>query len=125
MLSGVYLILGYYTVGFFQAEKTSSVTVEAVANTVQAEQLARTGISLALVKMGDDVSVKAFDSLTTSMNSGTITYQATMLTATTSRITSRAVFNDRQIIVTAVFTHGGDRWRITRTFASPTPEKVS
>lgn len=125
MLSGVYLILGFYTVSFYQAERTSSTTVEAVANTVQAEQLARTGISLALVMMGDDLAVKSFSEQTASMSSGTISYQATSLTTTTSEITSTAVFNGRTITMTAVFTYSDGRWRITRTYATPTAEVVS
>lgn len=125
MLSGVYLILGFYTISFYNAERTSSTTVEAVANTVQAEQLARTGISLALVQLGDNSAVNSFSEQSASMSSGTITYEATGLTSTTSEITSTAVFNGRTITMTAVFTYSDGRWRITRTYATPTAEVVS
>lgn len=125
MLSGVYLILGFYTISFYNAERTSSTTVEAVANTVQAEQLARTGISLALVQLGDNSAVNSFTEKTASLSSGTISYSATGLTATTTQITSSAEFNGRTITMSAVFTYNNGRWRITRIYSTPTAELVS
>ncbi|MCK9407499.1 MAG: hypothetical protein WCX28_13485 [Bacteriovoracaceae bacterium] len=122
MLSGVYLILGFYTVSFYQAERTNSITVEAVANTVQAEQLARTGISLALSKMGDKYSTPNFSENVT-MSGGTIEYSAVRL-GSQSTITSTATFNSREISMTALFTFDRGRWRITRIYAVPTAEIV-
>jgi hypothetical protein len=125
MLSGVYLILGFYNVSFYRAERTNGTTVEAVANTVQAEQLARTGVSMALVKMGADAALKFFPDQTASLSNGTITYKAETISSSTSKITSTAVFNGRTITMTAVFTYSSSRWRMTSLYATPTKEVVS
>ncbi|MCK9407604.1 MAG: hypothetical protein WCX28_00235 [Bacteriovoracaceae bacterium] len=123
MLSGVYLILGFYTVSFYQAERTNSYTVEAVSNSVQAEHLARTGISMALVKMGNDSGIPNFTE-DASLSGGTIQYSA-VVSGLQSTITSSALFNGRQIDMTALFTFDRGRWRITRIYVTPTPEVIS
>ena len=125
MLSGVYLILGFYTLSFYQADRTNSITVEAVANSVQAEQLARTGISMAMTKMGGSSAVSSFVSESVSMTNGTVTYQADVLTGSQSKITSTGVFNGRTITMTAVFSYDRGRWRMIRSYATPTSEVVS
>jgi len=126
MLSGVYLILGFYTVSFYQADRTNSVSVEAVANSVQAEQLARTGISMALADMGSSSTTKSFAAKSVSMTNGTITYSAsTTGISSQSKITSTAVFNGRTITMTAIFSYDRGRWRMIRSYATPTAELVS
>ena len=126
MLSGVYLILGFYTVSFYQAERTNSLTVEAVANSVQAEQLARTGISMALVEMGSSSTTTSFSTKTVSMTGGSVTYSATTTAITSqSKITSTADFNGRTVSMTAIFSYDRGRWRMIRSYATPTAEVVS
>jgi hypothetical protein len=123
MLSGVYLILGFYTVSFYQADRTNSISVVAAANSVQAEQLARTGISMALAKMGNNASIPSFTEAS-SMSDGTISYTAAV-SGTKTNITSTATFNGRSISMKAVFTFYNGRWRLTQTYAIPTAEAVS
>jgi len=125
MLSGVYLILGYYLVGFYQVERTNSHTVEAVANSVQAEQLARTGVNLSMVRLGEFLGTKSFTASTASMSGGTINFEATAMSGAYSKVTSTATFNGRTITVTAVMYHNGDRWVINRTYVTPTKENIS
>ncbi len=125
MLSGVYLILGYYLIGFYQVERTNSHTVEAVANSVQAEQLARTGVNLSMVRLGEFLGTKSFSTRTASMSGGTINYVATAMSGSYSKVTSTATFNGRTITITAVMYHNGDRWEIDRTYVTPTKENVS
>ncbi len=125
MLSGVYLILGYYLVGFYQVERTNSHTVEAVANSVQAEQLARTGVNLSMVRLGEFLGTKSFSTRTASMSGGTISYVATAMSGSYSKVTSTATFNGRTITITAVMYHNGDRWVIDRTYVTPTKENIS
>jgi hypothetical protein len=123
MLSGVYLILGFYTVSFYQADRSNGVTVEAVANSVQAEQLARTGISMALAKMGNNSLIPNFTEDVT-MSGGTVQYAA-VTSGTQSSITSTATFSGRTITMTAVFSYTSGRWRVARIYANPTAETVS
>lgn len=123
MLSGVYLILGFYTVSFYQADRTNSISVVAAANSVQAEQLARTGIAMALAKMGNNAAITSFSD-NASMSSGTISYTAAVA-GTRTNITSTATFNGRSISMKAVFTFYNGRWRLSQTYAVPAPEAIS
>jgi hypothetical protein len=125
MLSGIYLMLGFYTVSFYRADRTNGTTVEAVANTVQAEQLARTGISMALSMMGNDLAAITLAPQNAALSSGNISFQAAPISASSSKITSTAVFNGRTITMTAVFTYDRGRWRITRAYTPPTAELIS
>lgn len=125
MLSGVYLILGYYLVGFYQVERTNSHTVEAVANSVQAEQLARTGVNLSMTRLGEHLGSKSFSTQNASMSGGSISYVATAMSGNYSKVTSTATFNGRTITITAVMFHNGDRWVINRTYVTPTKENIS
>lgn len=119
MLSGVYLIVGFYTVSFYQADVLNSSTVEAVANNVQAEQLARSGVSLAMAAMADDGAMTSFAEQSVNASNGTIEYKAEALTATTSKITSTGTFNGKTVTVTAVFNYNDGRWRYQQVYLSP------
>lgn len=125
MLSGIYLIVGFYTVGFHQADRTNSTAAEAVGNSVQAAQLARTGISMALEKMGSNSSIASFASESVTMTDGEVTYRAVSISATQSHITSMALFNGRTITMTAVFSYDRGRWRMIKSYTPPTGEVVS
>ncbi len=125
MLSGLYLILGSYTISFYESDRVNSVSVEAVTNSVQAEQLARTGIAIAMEKMGANGTLKSFPTESVTMTDGTISYSAASISATQSRITSTALFNGRTISVTAIFSYDRGRWRMIRSYATPTAELIS
>ncbi|MFA6468600.1 MAG: hypothetical protein WCW35_06870 [Bacteroidota bacterium] len=125
MLSGVYLMLGMYNVSFYQADRLNSTAVEAVANAVQAEQLARTGISIAVTTMADDVSKNTLGQQTVSFTNGTITYQAWILSGTQSKVTSTGTFNGKTVTMKAVVSFERNRWRVLRSYVIPSPDTVS
>ena len=122
MLSGIYLILGFYTVGFGVADESNFALASQVATQVQAEQIARTGLSLAMTKVGGTNSVgnRTYSELTASVMNGSVKYKADALSSTQSQITSTGTFNGKTVVVKAVFVYYNSRWRVSRLYVTPT-----
>ena len=118
MLSGVYLILGMYTIGFDTAHQSNFDLAAYTATQIQAEQIARTGISLAMTKMGGNSTMHSFNSTSAFVMGGSVVYSATG-TSSQSQVTSVATFNGARTVVTAVFTFYNNRWRISRLYVPP------
>ncbi|MDP1678019.1 MAG: hypothetical protein Q8L88_14265, partial [Bacteroidota bacterium] len=124
MLSGIYLILGMYTVSFTAADRNNSSISESVANSIQAEQIARTGISLAMTKMGGTYSssTRSYGAQNATVMNGSVVYSAsqTGLPASQSQVTSTGTFAGKTITVKAVFSYDRNRWRLIRMYVPPT-----
>lgn len=122
MLSGVYLILGMYTISFGVADESSFQLASKTANTIQAEQIARTGISLAMTKMGNNSSMNSYPATSASVINGLVVYSAspTGLPTSQSQITSTGTFNGKTVTMKAVFSYDRNRWRLIRMYAPPT-----
>jgi hypothetical protein len=121
MLSGIYLILGMYTVSFTSADRNNSSISESVANSIQAEQIARTGISLAMTKMGASSSTSSYTNQNASVMNGSVVYSASQsgLPATQSQVTSTGTFSGKTITIKAVFSYDRNRWRVIRMYVPP------
>lgn len=124
MLSGVYLILGMYAVSFTAADRTNSAISESVANKIQAEQIARTGISLAMTKMGGTYSLatRSYTDQNASYMNGSLVYSAsqTGLPSSQSEVTSTGTFAGKTVTIKAVFSYERNRWRVIRMYLPPT-----
>ena len=118
MLSGVYMILGMYTVSFDAAHQSNFDLAAKTATSIQAEQIARTGISLAMTKMGGNSSIYSYSDVSASVMGGSVVYSATG-TSSQSQVTSTATYNGKTIVVKAVFTFYHNRWRISRLYVPP------
>ncbi len=119
MLSGVYVILGFYTISFNRADETNFSTALNAASSAQAEQLARTGISLALAYMADNSSLYSFSTQSLSTMGGSVEYAAShpaLFPATQSEVTTTGTFNGKQVVMTAVFHYYGGRWKVLRVY---------
>lgn len=120
MLSGVYLIIGFYSLSFNRVDEVNFSTANSIASQMQAEQMAHTGVSLALSYMADNSSISSFSTRSfTSSNGGTITYSASRpasFPSTQSQIVSVGTFNGKQVTMTAVFHYYGGRWKIARIY---------
>ncbi len=121
MLSGVYLILGMYTVSFTAADRNNSTIAESVANSIQAEQIARTGISLAMTKMGSSFATSSYTNQNASVMNGSVVYSAsqTGLPTSQSQVTSTATFAGKTVTIKAVFSYDRNRWRVIRMYVPP------
>ena len=121
MLSGVYLILGMYTVSFTAADRNNSSIAESVANSIQAEQIARTGISLAMTKMGSSFATSSYTNQNASVMNGSVVYSAsqTGLPTSQSQVTSTATFAGKTVTIKAVFSYDRNRWRVIRMYVPP------
>ena len=123
MLSGIYLILGMYTVSFTAADRNNSALSESVANSIQAEQIARTGISFAMKKMGGTYSLttRSYPNQNASVLNGSVVYSAsqTGLPASQSQVTSTGTFSGKTVTIKAVFSYERNRWRLIRMYVPP------
>lgn len=122
MISGIYLILGMYTLSFQTSETTHSESVIAVANSTKADGLAKTGISLALAKMGTNAALHTYSEEQRSVDGGILAFSATQpdgFSSTQTKVTSTAIVHDDTVKVVAIFTYDRGRWRITRSFLHP------
>ena len=119
MLSGVYVILGVYVINFNSVDTTILDSALSTASTAQAEQLARTGLSLALAYMADNSATYSFSERSLSTMGGSVTYSAdrpASLPASQSQVVAVGTFNGKQITMTAVFQYYGGRWKIARIY---------
>ena len=119
MLTGVYLMLGMYTVSFDAAHQSNFDLAASTATAVQAEQIARTGISLAMTKMGASSATNSFSDNTASLLNGTVTYSA-IGNSSQSEITSTSTYNGKTVVVKATFVYYHNRWRVSRLYVPPT-----
>ncbi|MEW5799428.1 MAG: hypothetical protein AB1728_10535 [Bacteroidota bacterium] len=119
MLSGVYIILGFYTISFNRADETNLSTALKSVSAAQAEQLARTGMSLALAYMADDPALYSFSTRSLTTMGGTVEYASSRpasFSATQSEVRATGTFNGNQVVMTAVFHYYGGRWKVLRVY---------
>ncbi len=120
VLSGVYLMLGFYTVSFNAADEANFSTALTVATEMQAEQLAKTGVSLALQKFADYNWMSSISPTSVSTMGGSITYSASRPASfplTQVEVISTGYYNDKIVKSTAVFHYYGGRWKMLRVIS--------
>lgn len=117
----MYIILGLYVFGFNSADEVTSKVSYTAAVTTQAEQLAQTGVSMALLKLGSVSSASLTTQSKTTMG-GTVTYDAQQgsLSSDQRTITSSATIgtsaNAVTVTVKSVVHFDKNRWRVLRTY---------
>ncbi len=119
LISGMYIVLGLYISGFNTADDASSNLAVSSAVSVQTEQIAQSGVSLALVRMGNNNTYTAFSTQKTTMG-GTVTYSASKLPSSESQIISIATLvsgsKTTTVKTTSIASFEKGLWRISRTF---------
>lgn len=132
MLSGVYLMLGIFTLSFNSADGTNSRTAMREAQFAQAEQLARLGISVAAAsKTFRETNLDTPYQHTITLNGNTLSYTIERISAITpqkARITStvdvketknvngiltEVVVGKVTVIGNYIYPSGSGRWRFT------------
>jgi len=128
MLSGVYLIFGFYIVAFNNADESMYKSSMKTATLAQSEQLANTGLSLARTYMADYSSRDTFEPRTFVSGNDTVSYSAerpvgfppsqTQVTSVASHTTvvDNEVKVTRMVTQTSVFQFHNGRWKMLRTF---------
>lgn len=118
LITGVYVVLGLYIFGFNSADETTSKLAYTSAVKAQAEQLAQTGVSMALINLGSS-SAATISSASKSTMGGTVSYSATDLSGQ-RKITSNATIgsgdNAVTVTTTSIASFDKGRWRIQRTY---------
>ena len=102
LISGVYIILGLYTFAFNNSDETVSKLAYTAGNQTQAEQLAKTGLSLALLKLysynpSTNYSYTYFSTQNASSMGGSVTYN--VLQAQNVYLTDKANFLNQEMMV--------------------------
>jgi hypothetical protein len=130
MLSGVYLIFGFYMVAFNNADESMFKTSLKTATMAQEEQFAQTGLSLASGYMSNDASRATFATRTFVSGTDTVRYSATRpasFPASQTQVTSVAshttvvggvVKVTRAVTQTAVYQYHNNRWKQVRVFTT-------
>lgn len=119
LLTGVYAILGVYTVNFSSADQANFSRALEVSSTLQSEQLATAGVSIALTELGSDASKSSISTRRVTMLGGTVTISAERplsYPATLTQVVSTGLFNNEQVRITSVMQYNGGRWKVLRTF---------
>lgn len=119
LLTGVYTILGVYTVNFSGADQANFARALEVSSSLQSEQLATAGVSLALTELGSDAAKSAISVRRVSMLGGTVTISAerpASFPASLTQVVSTGLFNNEQVRITTVMQYHGGRWKVLRTF---------
>lgn len=121
MLSGVYVILGFYTMSFNQVNEANFSNAVRSASINQAEHLAQTGISLAQAYLGNNATLYSFPARSLTTMGGTVTYNAerpASFPITQTQVTATGVYNGKQVVMTAVFHYYGGRWKLLRVYTN-------
>ena len=130
MLSGVYLIFGFYSVAFNHADESMFKSAMKTATLAQAEQLAQTGLSLASGYMANDASKSSFATRTFVTGNDTVRYSASQpagFPASQTQVTSVATHTtvvggiakvSRTVTQTAVYQYHNNRWKQMRVFTT-------
>jgi hypothetical protein len=108
-----------YTFGFNSIDEAANSSAIAVGISVQSEQIAATGISLALVVMSNDPTFSTLPSCSLSAMGGRVTYSITRpasIASTERLITSISTINSTQKTTSAVVQFDKGRWRVLRTY---------
>ena len=130
MLSGVYLIFGFYTIAFNNADESMFKSSTKTATIAQEEQLAQTGLSLASGYMGTNSLRSSYITRTFVSGIDTVKYSATQpagFPASQTQVTSTASHTTvvggvstvtRTVTETAVYQYHNGRWKQMRVFTT-------
>jgi len=120
LLSGIYLVLGFYTVSFTAADEANYTNALTVATQSQAEQLSKTGVSLALQRFAANLAMTSIGTTTVTTMGGTVVYSASQpvsFPATQTQVISTGTYNGVTVQTTAVFHQYGGRWKVLRVYS--------
>ena len=113
VLVGVYIVLGLYALGFSGSELSRTETSIAVANNIQAEQIARSGVSLMIAEMGTD-SLFSSSEHNRSILGGNVTYSVLVGPTVQSTVQAVGLFSGSTSTLTATCVYDRGRWRVAR-----------
>ena len=124
LLSCVYVILGLYTFAFNNSEETTSKLAYTAGNQTQAEQLAKAGLSLGLLKLynyspSTNYNNTYFSTQNGSTMGGTVTYKASVqlgLSSDERQVVATGTIGTTTVTVTAIVHYVSGRWSIERTY---------
>jgi hypothetical protein len=128
LLTGVYLIIGLYSLGFNRADESVNRMVIGEANLNQAEQIALAGIRMGMNEIAPVIGSSTFATRTASLFQGQVSYTGDVpstLGATESRITSTSTLRGHNVTMVAIINLYHGHWKITRIYSQPTAQEFA
>jgi hypothetical protein len=128
LLTGVYLIIGLYSLAFNRTDESVNRVTIAEALTNQTEQIAMAGIRMGLTESLPVIGGSTFSTRTANVFQGQVSYRGDVpstLGATESRITSTGTLNGHSVTVVAIINLYHGHWKVTRTFTQPTAQEFA
>lgn len=121
MLSGVYLVLGFYALSFNRADEANFANALEVSSSYQTEQIANAGLALSMQRLGNTLSAPTFALTTASINNGTVSFKAEQpagFPANRTQVVSTSEFNGYSVTVTAIAHFHNNRWKVLKVHSS-------
>jgi hypothetical protein len=126
LISGVYIILGLYTLSFNTADEATSKIAYTAGNKAQAEQLARTGVYLAQLKLYNyspstwyQYPYTYFGTQNRSTMGGSVSYSAAIqpsLASNERQIVATGTIGTTQVTAKVIVQYDKGRWRTVRSY---------
>jgi hypothetical protein len=120
VLSALYLMLGFYSSSFNAADESNFSSALTTATETQAEQLSKTGVSLALQRFANNLAMTSIGTTTVATMGGSVTYSASQpasFPSTQTMVVATGTYEGKTIETTAVLHQYGGRWKILRVYS--------
>ena len=125
--SGVFVIIGMYSLSFQTADKATSAVALAQAYHGQAEQNALAGVKFATVDMGNHQNL--LPSSTVNLMGGSVNYSTAKITPATPytkvKVTATGTYGGHSITYLATAEFGPYSWKVTRIYTAPDAAEIS
>lgn len=115
------MILGFYNLSFTSIDDTNFSNAMNVATVQSTEALAKTGLSLSLMKMGNDPTMVSFPAESFSVNNGSVTIRASQpvgFPASQTQVVATATIANKTVTMTSTFQYHNNRWKLLKSFSS-------
>jgi hypothetical protein len=122
LLSGVYIIIGMYSLGFNRADESVNRITIAEATLNQAEQFARAGINYAMIDFGNNPTPGFFSNRTVTYSSGDTKYttdRPATISSLQARVTSTGTYYGHTVTVVAIVNYHNSHWKVGRVYVQP------
>ena len=126
--SGVFVIIGMYSLSFQTADKATSAVALAQAYHGQAEQIALAGAKFASVDLGSNPTPAVFPSSSVNLMGGNVSYQGDRpagMPSSKMRITTVGTYGGHSITYIATVEFISPRWKVQRIYTAPDAAEIS
>jgi hypothetical protein len=126
LASGVFVIVGMYSLSFRAADNATSVVALAQAIHSQTEQIALAGTKFAAVDLGGSASIPTIlPSGSVNLMGGTVSYRTDPLPSSKLKVTSVGTYGGHSVTYLATVEFVSPRWQVKRIYEVPDAAEFS